>query len=58
MALCPIVSIIHGLGPPEESELLLVYPSVAQPVELHLHGFHVFWLHPVFMMPSAIELSV
>ena len=44
--LYPKVGIIHGPGPPEESELLLVHPLVTQPVKSHIHGFGMFWLTP------------
>jgi len=42
----PVVGIVRGAGAPIKSELLLADAAIPQPMEMHIHGFGTFWLHP------------
>ena len=46
MMFCPVVAVVCGAGAPVKSELFLADAPVSQPVEAHVHGIGMFWLHP------------
>ncbi len=42
----PVVGIVCGAWAPIKLVLLLVDAAIPQPMEMHIHGFGTFWLHP------------
>ena len=39
----PVICIVEFSGSPVDSKLILTF-AIAQPVEMHIHGFCAFWL--------------
>ena len=46
MMFCAVVSVVRWDGAPVKLKLFLVDAAIPQPMEMHIHGFGTFWLHP------------